>query len=163
MSYILDDLAALGVDEMVFVVGYLREAIESYIADAYPNITAHYVVQDIQDGTAGAVSLAESFVDEDVLILFVDTLFDADLGLVRGVAETTGGVIWAKEVGGLPAVRGDPHRRRGPHGPKSSRNPPSRSPISPTSASITSGTGSSSSRESTTPSAPAPDRPESSI
>ncbi len=83
---------------MVFVVGYLREAIESYIADAYPNITAHYVVQAIQDGTAGAVSLAEPFVDEDVLILFVDTLFDADLGLVRDVAETTGGVIWAKEV-----------------------------------------------------------------
>ena len=98
MSYILDDLAELGVDEMVFVVGYLREAIESYIADVYPNITAHYVVQEIQDGTAGAVGLAEPFVDEDVLILFVDTLFDAELGLVRDVAETTGGIIWAKEV-----------------------------------------------------------------
>ncbi len=98
MSYILDDLCDLGVDEMVFVVGYLRETIEDYVAQAYPNITAHYVVQEIQDGTAGAVSLAEPFVDEDVLILFVDTLFDADLALVRGLAETTGGVIWAKEV-----------------------------------------------------------------
>ena len=98
MSYILDDLCDLGVDEMVFVVGYLRETIEDYVVQAYPNITAHYVVQEIQDGTAGAVHLAEPFVDEDVLILFVDTLFDADLALVRGVAETTGGVIWAKEV-----------------------------------------------------------------
>ena len=42
--------------------------------------------------------LAEPFVDEDVLVLFVDTLFDADLGLVHSVSETTGGVIWAKEV-----------------------------------------------------------------
>jgi len=98
MSYILDDLAELGVDEIVFVVGYLRDVIESYVADVYPNITAHYVVQEVQDGTAGAVGLAEPFVDEDVLILFVDTLFDADLGLVRSVAETTGGIIWAKEV-----------------------------------------------------------------
>ena len=98
MSYILDDLAELGVSEIVFVVGYMREAIESYVAEAYPNITAHYVLQEIQDGTAGAVQLAEPFVDEDVLILFVDTLFDADLGLVRGVPETGGGVIWAKEV-----------------------------------------------------------------
>ncbi len=98
MSYILDDLAELGVDEIVFVVGYMREAIESYIGEAYPNVTAQYVVQEVQDGTAGAVKLAEPFVDEDVLILFVDTLFDADLTLVRGVAETTGGVIWAKEV-----------------------------------------------------------------
>ena len=98
MSYILDDLAELGVSEIVFVVGYMREAIESYVAEAYPNISAHYVVQEIQDGTAGAVRLAEPFVDEDVLILFVDTLFDADLGLVHAVPETAGGVIWAKEV-----------------------------------------------------------------
>ena len=98
MSYILDDLAELGVDEIVFVVGYMRGAIESYIAEVYPNITAHYVVQEIQDGTAGAVKLAEPFVDEDVLILFVDTLFDAELGLVRGVPDTLGGIIWAKEV-----------------------------------------------------------------
>jgi glucose-1-phosphate thymidylyltransferase len=98
MGYILDDLAELGVDEIVFVVGYMREAIERYIADEYPNITAHYVVQEIQDGTAGAVKLAEPFVDEDVLILFVDTLFDADLGLVHGIPDSTGGIIWAKEV-----------------------------------------------------------------
>ncbi len=98
MSYILDDLAELGVDEIVFVVGYMRQAIERYVADAYPHIKAQYVVQEIQDGTAGAVKLAEPYVDEDVLILFVDTLFDADLALVRGVGEGTGGVIWAKEV-----------------------------------------------------------------
>jgi glucose-1-phosphate thymidylyltransferase len=98
MSHILDDLADLGVDEIVFVVGYMREVIERYIADAYPNIKAHYVVQEVQDGTAGAVSLAEPFVDEDVLILFVDTLFDAELGLVHNVSEGTGGIIWAKEV-----------------------------------------------------------------
>lgn len=98
MSYILDDLAGIGVDEIVFVVGYMREVIESYIAEAYPNITAHYVVQEIQDGTAGAVKLAEPFVDEDVLILFVDTLFDAELGLVQSVSDTTSGIIWAKEV-----------------------------------------------------------------
>ena len=98
MSYILDDLAELGVDEIVFVVGYMREAIEGYVADAYPDITAHYVVQEIQDGTAGALRLAEPFIDEDVLILFVDTLFDAELALVHGVPETTGGIIWAKEV-----------------------------------------------------------------
>ena len=98
MSHILDDLADVGVDEIVFVVGHMRETIERYIADAYPNIKAHYVVQEVQDGTAGAVSLAEPFVDEHVLILFVDTLFDAELGLVHNVPEGTGGIIWAKVV-----------------------------------------------------------------
>ena len=98
MSYILDDLAGLGVEEIVFVVGYLREAIEAYVAEAYPDITAHYVVQEVQDGTARAVALAEPLVDDDVLILFVDTLFDADLSLVRSATESTAGIIWAKEV-----------------------------------------------------------------
>ena len=98
MSYILDDLAALGVQEIVFVVGYLRGVIETYIAEAYPDLTAHYVVQEVQDGTAGAVALAEPYVDDDVLILFVDTLFDTDLTLVNRVGEAVGGVIWAKEV-----------------------------------------------------------------
>ena len=98
MSYILDDLIELGVDEIVFVVGYLRGVIESYLADAYPRVRAHYVLQEVQDGTAGAVKLAEPYVNEDVLILFVDTLFDADLTLVDDVSDSTAGIIWAKEV-----------------------------------------------------------------
>jgi glucose-1-phosphate thymidylyltransferase len=44
------------------------------------------------------VWLAEPFIDEDCLIIFVDTLFDADLGLVRRLPEDSAGVIWAKEV-----------------------------------------------------------------
>lgn len=98
MSYILDDIIDLGIHEVVFVVGYLREAIEAYVADAYPQITANYVFQDIQDGTAGAVALAEPFIDGEVLILFVDTISDADLSRVQNVDKNTGGVIWVKEV-----------------------------------------------------------------
>jgi len=98
MSYILDDLEALGVRETVLIVGYLADEIRRYLATEYPDIEAHYVVQEVQDGTAGAVKLAEPFVDEDVLIVFVDTLFDADLGLVGSLSPEYGGIIWAKEV-----------------------------------------------------------------
>ena len=98
MSYILDDLLKLGVDEMVFVVGYLGDHVRDYIAAEYPGIKAHYVEQAVQDGTAGAVRLAEPFIDEEVLILFVDTLFDADLSIATRLEESWSGVIWAKEV-----------------------------------------------------------------
>ncbi len=98
MSYILDDLKALGVEEIVFITGYLKEHIEAYIGEEYPEFTAHYVEQKVQDGTAGAVKLAEPYVDEDVLIIFVDTLFDADLTIIRDLPEDEAGVIWAKEV-----------------------------------------------------------------
>jgi glucose-1-phosphate thymidylyltransferase len=52
----------------------------------------------VQNGTAGAVNLARDFVDEDLLIIFVDTLFDADLSIVRHLPDDVAGVIWAKEV-----------------------------------------------------------------
>jgi glucose-1-phosphate thymidylyltransferase len=98
MSYILDDLRELGVTEIVFIVGYLQDVIRDYIAREYPDLTAHFVVQEVQDGTAGAIHLAEPYVDEDVLIVFVDTLFDADLQLARALDADWAGVIWAKEV-----------------------------------------------------------------
>jgi glucose-1-phosphate thymidylyltransferase len=98
MSYILDDLLELGVEEAVFITGYLKENIEEYIRAEYPQLTSHFVVQEVQDGTAGAVKLAEPYIDQDLLIIFVDTLFDADLSVVKELPEGDGGVIWAKEV-----------------------------------------------------------------
>ena len=98
MSYILDDLKELGVSEVVFITGYLKEKIEEYVRKEYPEFKAHFVEQAVQDGTAGAVKLAEPYIDEDTLIMFVDTLFDADLGMVKSLPEDVAGVIWAKEV-----------------------------------------------------------------
>lgn len=98
MSYILDDLRELGVNEAVFITGYLKESIEEYVRSEYGDFSAHFVEQPVQNGTAGAVQLAEPYMDSDVLIIFVDTLFDADLSLVRRLPEDYAGVIWAKEV-----------------------------------------------------------------
>jgi glucose-1-phosphate thymidylyltransferase len=98
MSYILDDLIELGVTEGVFITGYLKEKIEEYMRAEYPQFTAHFVEQPEQNGTAGAVQLAQPYIDSEVLIIFVDTLFDADLSLVKRLPEGTAGVIWAKEV-----------------------------------------------------------------
>jgi glucose-1-phosphate thymidylyltransferase len=98
MSYILDDLRDLGVQEIVFVVGYLRDVVRAYIEEEYPDFTARFVVQEVQDGTAGAIQLAEPYIDDEVLIVFVDTLFDADLSLAQRLSDDWAGVIWAKEV-----------------------------------------------------------------
>jgi glucose-1-phosphate thymidylyltransferase len=98
MSYILDDLRDLGVEEVVFITGYLKENIEAYIRKEYPGFKAHFVEQKVQDGTAGAVQLARPYIDQDLLIIFVDTLFDADLGAIRELPEGEAGIIWAKEV-----------------------------------------------------------------
>ncbi len=98
MSYILDDLRELGVTEGVFVTGYLKEKIEAYMQSEYPDFKVQYVEQEVQNGTAGAIALAEPYVQEDCLIIFVDTLFDADLGLTKSLPKDVAGILWAKEV-----------------------------------------------------------------
>jgi glucose-1-phosphate thymidylyltransferase len=98
LSYILDDLKAVGVEELVLIVGHLREEIETWMAAEYPELRPHYVLQEVQDGTAGAVALAEPFVDEEVLIVFADAVLEVDYDLVRTLDASYAGVIWAKEV-----------------------------------------------------------------
>jgi glucose-1-phosphate thymidylyltransferase len=98
MAYIMDDIRDLGVREAVFITGHLKEKVEEYVAREYPEFRAHYVEQPVQNGTAGAVDLARPYVQEDLLIIFVDTLFDADLSITRTLPDDVAGVIWVKEV-----------------------------------------------------------------
>ncbi len=115
MSYILDDLRELGVNEAVFITGHLKEKVEAYVRAEYPEFQAHFVEQAEQNGTAGAVELAREFADEDLLIMFVDTLFDADLSLVRSLRAGRRRDHLGQGGRGLPALRRGGHGRAGLH------------------------------------------------
>jgi glucose-1-phosphate thymidylyltransferase len=95
LDYVIDKLAPLDVEELIFITGHLKEAVEEYVSTNY-DLPARFVEQKVQDGTAGAVHLAQPYVDGPVMIIFVDTVFDADLSLVEMVDAE--GIIWAKEV-----------------------------------------------------------------
>ena len=97
MDYVLDDVRALGdVEQVVYITGHLKEKVEEHARGAYGDMPAVFVEQRVQDGTAGAVNLARPYVDQPVLIVFVDTIFDADLSAVHAV--DADGIIWVKEV-----------------------------------------------------------------
>ena len=95
MSYILDDLRKLDIQEIIYITGHLKEKVEEYARRAL-NVQAVFVEQHDQNGTAGAVALARPYVDQPVLIIFVDTIFDADLSVIDRV--DADGIIWTKEV-----------------------------------------------------------------
>ncbi len=95
MDYVVDKLEGLDVEELIFITGHLKEQVEAYVRKTYRQ-PARFIEQQVQDGTAGAVNLARPYVDGPVLIVFVDTLFDADLTLINRTQAD--GVIWAKEV-----------------------------------------------------------------
>jgi len=97
MQYILEDLRRLGtVEQIVYITGHLKEKVEEYARKEFADIPAVFIEQEVQDGTAGAVALARKYVDQPVLIIFVDTIFDADLSVTKTL--DTDGIIWVKEV-----------------------------------------------------------------
>ncbi len=97
LSYVVDQLVESGVTELICITGHLADQIESYLACEYPGLEKRYVEQVEQRGTADAIRLARPLVRGPVLIVFVDTIFDADLSLIESRPEDDG-IIWAKEV-----------------------------------------------------------------
>ena len=95
MDYVMDTVAGFDVEELIVITGHLKEDVERYITTHY-QVPARFVEQRRLDGTAGAINLARPWVDGPVMIIFVDTLFDADLGLIR--TSEADGILWAKEV-----------------------------------------------------------------
>ena len=97
MAYILEDLQKLGnVEQVVYVTGHLKEKVEEYTKKEFASLPSVFVEQTVQDGTAGAVKLAQPWVDQDVLIIFVDTIFETDLSVIKST--DADGIIWVKEV-----------------------------------------------------------------
>jgi glucose-1-phosphate thymidylyltransferase len=96
MDYVMDALGRAGqLDELIIITGHLKEKVEAYVRKHY-DIPARFIEQKVLDGTAGAVNLARPYVDGPVIVIFVDTLFDADLSIVK--TTKADGIIWTKEV-----------------------------------------------------------------
>jgi glucose-1-phosphate thymidylyltransferase len=96
MSYVLDELRDLGgIEQIIYITGHLKEKVEDFARRSL-DIPSVFIEQKVQDGTAGAIALARDYVDQDVLIIFVDTIFDADLSVINRT--DADGIIWTKEV-----------------------------------------------------------------
>src|ERR1043165_4387118 len=96
IDYVMEDLERLGdVEQIIYITGHLKERVEQYVRASSP-FDSVFIEQKVQDGTAGAVALARGHVDQPVFIIFVDTIFDADLSIVKTL--DADGVIWVKEV-----------------------------------------------------------------
>jgi len=76
MDYVMDTVRGFSIDELIVITGHLKDVVERYIVEHY--------------------DVPARFVDGPVLIIFVDTLFDADLSLIR--TSDADGILWAKEV-----------------------------------------------------------------
>jgi len=78
LAYILDELRDLGVDDIVLVVGHLAEKVEEFVKERYP-FRAHFVHQAEPMGNGHAIYLAREYLTGPTLIVFGDTIVEADL------------------------------------------------------------------------------------
>jgi glucose-1-phosphate thymidylyltransferase len=96
IDYVMEDLERLGnIEQVIYITGHLKDKVEEYARKKYP-FPSVFIEQKVQDGTAGAVHLAQPYVDQPVFIIFVDTIFDADLSVVNRT--DADGIIWVKTV-----------------------------------------------------------------
>lgn len=83
LSIIVDQLRNAGINEFIFVVGYLGDKIQDYVKYNYLNIHAHFVQQNDRQGIGHALRLTRSIVgDDEVFIVLGDTLCEYDIDAV---------------------------------------------------------------------------------
>ena len=80
IAYIIDTLIEAGVQDFVFVIGYLGEKIKDYVIHAYPNLKKAFVNQEQRLGSGHAIWTAREHLrdTEEILIFFGDVIIDAD-------------------------------------------------------------------------------------
>ena len=75
LNIIVDQLREAGIDEFIFIVGYLGDKIKDYIHDKYPGLNAHFVNQAERQGIGHAIMLTREIVNGDeVFIVLGDTI-----------------------------------------------------------------------------------------
>jgi glucose-1-phosphate thymidylyltransferase len=100
LEHIISRLNHLWVTEYIFITDENGGQISEFMERKFPSLPCRYIVQMEQKGPAHAVSLATPFIDrgDDLLIVFNDTIFDADLSQIDSLCSGCDGLIYSKEV-----------------------------------------------------------------
>jgi glucose-1-phosphate thymidylyltransferase len=95
LGHILDRLKNVEVDEIIFIISDFADQIKDYVNKNYTFKTI-FIEQKEKLGSAHAIDLAKKYVNGPVLIIFGDTIFDADLSVIN--SKGFDGYIFVKDV-----------------------------------------------------------------
>jgi glucose-1-phosphate thymidylyltransferase len=83
LSIIIEQLREAGIQEFIFIVGYLGDKIFDYVQAKHPDIQAHYVHQPDRQGVGHAIRLARNLVNGDeIFVVLGDTICEYDVQAV---------------------------------------------------------------------------------
>jgi glucose-1-phosphate thymidylyltransferase len=96
LSIIVEQLQDAGINEFVFVVGYLGDKIQDYIKQAFPQIQSTFVNQGERQGLGHAVMLTKEMIaGDEVMIVLGDTICEYD---IKEVIQSAGSMLAVKKV-----------------------------------------------------------------
>lgn len=100
LEHIISRLIPLDATEYLFITDENGGQVREFMETAFPALNCRYIVQKERQGPAHAVSLAAPYIvaGDDLLIVFNDTIFDADLTRIPALAAGCDGLIYSKEV-----------------------------------------------------------------
>lgn len=81
ISFIIDQLVEAGIQDFVFVLGYMGEKIKDYLNREYKDLNKEYVYQEERRGLGDAILRTEDQIkdESEVVILLGDTIVDLDM------------------------------------------------------------------------------------
>ena len=79
LGHVLDQFVDIGIDEVIYITGWLGEQIKPYVEAQYPQFGAQFVVQEELVGQSHAIWLAREHVSGPCFIVFADTISRIDL------------------------------------------------------------------------------------
>ena len=80
LTHCFEQLADLGAEEFVVVVGYRKEDVIEHYGDEFRGVPITYTHQREQFGLAHALLTTEEHVDDDFMLMLGDNIFQANLG-----------------------------------------------------------------------------------
>ena len=100
LEHIISRLIPLDAAEYLFITDENGGQVREFMEAVFPTLPCRYIVQKERQGPAHAVALAAPYVEpgEDLLIVFNDTIFDADLTGIPALCADCDGLIYSKEV-----------------------------------------------------------------
>ncbi|HBT81954.1 MAG: nucleotidyltransferase [Desulfuromonadales bacterium GWD2_61_12] len=100
LEHIVSRLHELHAEEYIFIVDENGGQIEAFMARHFPELNCTFIVQAQRLGPAHAVALAAPRIrpGDDVLVVFNDTIFVADLSRIDELCADCAGLIYSKEV-----------------------------------------------------------------
>ncbi|MDP4285884.1 MAG: sugar phosphate nucleotidyltransferase [Bacteroidota bacterium] len=80
LSINVDQLHEAGINEFIFIVGYLGEKIQDYMREKYPQLICYFIYQNERKGTAHAINLTREIIgDDEVFIVLGDTICEYNI------------------------------------------------------------------------------------